>query len=189
MLAVNKREKWEREREREREKREREWLTCLTRKSNCHFYLLFRNCYNQETPGEHTCTCLIKRGLNKPTTRNESCILGWPRAVVDTHNWHLIDRDVIYRWFLSWKRGHLNTLVYYRDLHIILLIIRNLIITTFLRYRNLIMTTFLRDRNLIITLYLRDCHYGFQFSGCWLILSVYILMSFDFPFVRLFGVR
>jgi hypothetical protein len=27
-------------------------------------------------------------------------------------------------------------------------------------------------------------HYGFQFSGCWLILSVYILMSFDFPFVR-----
>jgi hypothetical protein len=25
-----------------------------------------------------------------------------------------------------------------------------------------------------------------QFSGCWLILSVYILMSFDFPFVRLF---
>ena len=32
-------------------------------------------------------------------------------------------------------------------------------------------------------------HYGFQFSSCWLILSVYILMSFDFPFVRLFGVR
>ena len=28
-----------------------------------------------------------------------------------------------------------------------------------------------------------------QFSGCWLILSVYILMSFDFPFERLFGVR
>jgi hypothetical protein len=28
-----------------------------------------------------------------------------------------------------------------------------------------------------------------QHSGCWLILSVYILMSFDFPFVRLFGVR
>ena len=28
-----------------------------------------------------------------------------------------------------------------------------------------------------------------QFSGCWLILSVYIFMSFDFPFVRLFGVR
>ena len=28
-----------------------------------------------------------------------------------------------------------------------------------------------------------------QFSGCWLILSVYILMSFGFPFVRLFGVR
>jgi hypothetical protein len=28
-----------------------------------------------------------------------------------------------------------------------------------------------------------------QISGCWLILSVYILMSFDFPFVRLFGVR
>ena len=28
-----------------------------------------------------------------------------------------------------------------------------------------------------------------QFSGCWLILSVYILMNFDFPFVRLFGVR
>ena len=28
-----------------------------------------------------------------------------------------------------------------------------------------------------------------QFSSCWLILSVYILMSFDFPFVRLFGVR
>jgi hypothetical protein len=28
-----------------------------------------------------------------------------------------------------------------------------------------------------------------QFSGCWLILSFYILMSFDFPFVRLFGVR
>ena len=27
------------------------------------------------------------------------------------------------------------------------------------------------------------------FSGCWLNLSVYILMSFDFPFVRLFGVR
>jgi hypothetical protein len=26
-----------------------------------------------------------------------------------------------------------------------------------------------------------------QFSGCWLILSVYIIMSFDFPFVRLFG--
>jgi hypothetical protein len=25
--------------------------------------------------------------------------------------------------------------------------------------------------------------------GCWLILSVYIHMSFDFPFVRLFGVR
>jgi hypothetical protein len=24
---------------------------------------------------------------------------------------------------------------------------------------------------------------------CWLILSVYIIMSFDFPFVRLFGVR
>ena len=28
-----------------------------------------------------------------------------------------------------------------------------------------------------------------QFSGCWLTLSVYIIMSFDFPFVRLFGVR
>jgi hypothetical protein len=28
-----------------------------------------------------------------------------------------------------------------------------------------------------------------QFSGCWLILSVYILTSFDFPVVRLFGVR
>jgi hypothetical protein len=28
-----------------------------------------------------------------------------------------------------------------------------------------------------------------QFSGCWLILSVYIFMSLDFPFVRLFGVR
>jgi hypothetical protein len=28
-----------------------------------------------------------------------------------------------------------------------------------------------------------------QFSGCWLIFSVYILMSFDFPFVGLFGVR
>ena len=28
-----------------------------------------------------------------------------------------------------------------------------------------------------------------QFSGCWLILSVYIIMSFYFPFVRLFGVR
>ena len=28
-----------------------------------------------------------------------------------------------------------------------------------------------------------------QFSGCWLILSVYIRMSFDFPFVRLLGVR
>ena len=28
-----------------------------------------------------------------------------------------------------------------------------------------------------------------QFSGCWLILSVYIIMSFDFPFVRLFRVR
>jgi hypothetical protein len=28
-----------------------------------------------------------------------------------------------------------------------------------------------------------------QFSGCWLIMSVYIFMSFDFPFVRLFGVR
>jgi hypothetical protein len=28
-----------------------------------------------------------------------------------------------------------------------------------------------------------------QFSGCWLILSVYIIMSFDFPFVRLFGVK
>ena len=28
-----------------------------------------------------------------------------------------------------------------------------------------------------------------QFSGCWLNLSVYIIMSFDFPFVRLFGVR
>ena len=28
-----------------------------------------------------------------------------------------------------------------------------------------------------------------QFSGCWLILCVYILMSFDFPFVRLLGVR
>jgi hypothetical protein len=27
-----------------------------------------------------------------------------------------------------------------------------------------------------------------QLSGCWLILSVYIIMSFDFPFVRLFGV-
>jgi hypothetical protein len=26
------------------------------------------------------------------------------------------------------------------------------------------------------------------FSGCWPILSVYIIMSFDFPFVRLFGV-
>ena len=28
-----------------------------------------------------------------------------------------------------------------------------------------------------------------QFSGCWLILYVYIFMSFDFPFGRLFGVR
>ena len=28
-----------------------------------------------------------------------------------------------------------------------------------------------------------------QFSDCWLILSVYIIMSFDFPFGRLFGVR
>jgi hypothetical protein len=27
------------------------------------------------------------------------------------------------------------------------------------------------------------------FSGCWLILSVYMIVSFDFPFVRLFGVR
>jgi hypothetical protein len=27
-----------------------------------------------------------------------------------------------------------------------------------------------------------------QFSGWWLILSVYIIMSFYFPFVRLFGV-
>ena len=27
-----------------------------------------------------------------------------------------------------------------------------------------------------------------QFSGCWLILSVYILMSFECPFVTLFGV-
>jgi hypothetical protein len=26
-----------------------------------------------------------------------------------------------------------------------------------------------------------------QFCGCWLILSVYIIVSFDFPFVRLFG--
>jgi hypothetical protein len=40
------------------------------------------------------------------------------------------------------------------------------------------------------------CHTKFNFtlrftqlSGCWLILSVYILMSFDFPFVRLFGDR
>jgi hypothetical protein len=34
------------------------------------------------------------------------------------------------------------------------------------------------------------CGYnGCQFSGCWLILSVCIIMSFDFPFVRLFGVR
>jgi hypothetical protein len=29
----------------------------------------------------------------------------------------------------------------------------------------------------------------YKFSGCWLILSVYIPMSFDFLFVRLFGVR
>jgi hypothetical protein len=28
-----------------------------------------------------------------------------------------------------------------------------------------------------------------QFSGFWLIFSVYIIMSFDFPSVRLFGVR
>ena len=28
-----------------------------------------------------------------------------------------------------------------------------------------------------------------QFSGCWLILSVYVLMTFEFPFVRLLGVR
>ena len=28
-----------------------------------------------------------------------------------------------------------------------------------------------------------------QFSSCWLILSVYIIMSFYFPFGRLFGVR
>ena len=28
-----------------------------------------------------------------------------------------------------------------------------------------------------------------QFSGCWLFLPVCIIMSFDFPFVRLFGVR
>jgi hypothetical protein len=28
-----------------------------------------------------------------------------------------------------------------------------------------------------------------QFSGCWLILSVYIIMSFDFPCIRLFGAR
>ena len=28
-----------------------------------------------------------------------------------------------------------------------------------------------------------------QFSGCWLILSVYLLMSFAFPFGRLLGVR
>jgi len=28
-----------------------------------------------------------------------------------------------------------------------------------------------------------------QMSGCWLILAVYILMSFEFPFGRLFGVR
>ena len=28
-----------------------------------------------------------------------------------------------------------------------------------------------------------------QAYGCWLILSVYIIMSFDFPFIRLFGVR
>jgi len=28
-----------------------------------------------------------------------------------------------------------------------------------------------------------------QFSGWWLIFSLYIIMSFGFPFVRLFGVR
>jgi hypothetical protein len=28
-----------------------------------------------------------------------------------------------------------------------------------------------------------------RFSGCWLILSVCIVVSFGFPFVRLFGVR
>ena len=43
--------------------------------------------------------------------------------------------------------------------------------------------------NIILNLTESQGHYGFQFSGCWLILSVYIIMSFDFPFVRLFGVR
>jgi len=28
-----------------------------------------------------------------------------------------------------------------------------------------------------------------QFYGCWRILFVYMIISFDFPFVRLFGVR
>jgi hypothetical protein len=40
----------------------------------------------------------------------------------------------------------------------------------------------------IITWYLQQLRFS-QFSGCWLILSVYIIMSIDFPFVRLLGVR
>ena len=43
--------------------------------------------------------------------------------------------------------------------------------------------------NTLVTPVPSQGHYGFQFSGCWLILSVYVLMSFDFPFVTLFGVR
>ena len=41
----------------------------------------------------------------------------------------------------------------------------------------------------IVTIRNNDRPWFSQFSGCWLILSVYIIMSFDFPFVRLFGVR
>jgi len=40
----------------------------------------------------------------------------------------------------------------------------------------------------IYYIYIEEIRFS-QFSGCWLILSVYMVMGFDFPFVRLFGVR
>jgi hypothetical protein len=63
--------------------------------------------------------------------------------------------------------------------------------TITIRYANLtIITVNFHNFKASFTIRLKSGSLRFsQFSGWWLILSVYILQSFDFPFVRLFGVR
>jgi hypothetical protein len=58
---------------------------------------------------------------------------------------------------------------------------------TFSLYENASLIIFSAETEYISTRYKSGSLRFSQFSGCWLILSVYIIMSFDFPFVRLFG--